>query len=316
MSNLILKFAMMLVVIFGSVILGLLFKGIDRILNAKIQKRVGPPIWQPFYDLKKLMIKESIIPRKAVKWIFELSPLVSLAASILILFYIPIAGKSILGNSGDLILIIYLFIFPGLSLVLGAFSSNSPYANLGGQRLVINMLGYEFPLAIVCLVPVWLIHQNGFANIFSLSTIYAHNIWGLVDPIGIIGLLIEVMVIFIIIAGELSKTPFDIEAADSEIAGGALAEYSGRNLAMFYIAEAVKTIAFGSLFIALFFPWNIEAFFGIKILIYLLKLLAVIFIGLTIVRTMTSRFKISRLTRVYWVYISLFAFTGFLFILL
>jgi len=50
MSNLILKFAMMLVVIFGSVILGLLFKGIDRILNAKIQKRVGPPIWQPFYD--------------------------------------------------------------------------------------------------------------------------------------------------------------------------------------------------------------------------------------------------------------------------
>ncbi len=305
----------MLAVIFGSVILGLLFKGIDRILSAKMQKRVGPPLLQPFYDLKKLMVKESIIPRQAPKWIFELSPLISLAVSILLLFYIPIAGKSILGNSGDLILIIYLFIIPGLGLVLGAFSSNSPYANLGSQRLVINMIGYEFPLAVVSLVPVWLIYKNGFSNIFSLSTIYAHNIWGLIGPLGIIGLLIESAVIFIVIAGELSKTPFDVEAADSEIAGGALAEYSGRNLAMFYIADAVKTLAMASLFIALFFPWNIQSNFGVMFLIYFLKLFLIIFVSLTLIRTITSRFKISRLTRTYWGYITLFAVIGFLFTL-
>jgi len=315
MFNLILKLLIMLAVIFGSVILGLLFKGIDRILSAKMQKRVGPPLLQPFYDLKKLMVKESIIPRQAPKWIFELSPLISLAVSILLLFYIPIAGKSILGNSGDLILIIYLFIIPGLGLVLGAFSSNSPYANLGSQRLVINMIGYEFPLAVVSLVPVWLIYKNGFSNIFSLSTIYAHNIWGLIGPLGIIGLLIESAVIFIVIAGELSKTPFDVEAADSEIAGGALAEYSGRNLAMFYIADAVKTLAMASLFIALFFPWNIQSNFGVMFLIYFLKLFLIIFVSLTLIRTITSRFKISRLTRTYWGYITLFAVIGFLFTL-
>jgi len=315
MPNLILKLTMMLGVVFGSVVLGLLFRGIDRILNAKMQKRVGPPLLQPFYDLKKLMVKESIIPKYAPKWIFEASSLISLTASILLLFYIPIAGKSILGNSGDLILVIYLFVVPGLSLALGAFSSNSPYANLGGQRLIINMLGYEFPLVVASLVPVWLIYKNGFLNIFSLNAIYAHNIWGLAGPLGIIGLLLESVVIFIIMAGELSKAPFDIDMADSEIAGGTLAEYSGRNLAMFYLAEVIKTVAIASLFVTLFFSWNIETHFGIRFLIYLLKLFLIIFVGLTFIRTVTSRIKISRLTRAYWGYITLFAIIGFLFTL-
>ncbi len=315
MTNLILKFVMAMGIIFGSIILGLLLKGIDRILVARMQRRIGPPLLQPFYDVKKLMIKESIIPKDAIKWIFELSPLISLAVSILILFYIPIAGKSILGNSGDLILVIYLFIFPGLTLALGAFSSNSPYSNLGGQRLIINMLGYEFPLAIVSLTPAWIIYKNGFSNPFSLETIYTHNIWNLVGPVGTIGLLIETVVIFIIIAGELSKTPFSLDTADSEIAGGVLAEYSGRNLAMFYIAEAVKLVAIASLFIALFFPWNIGTIFGINLLIYLLKLFLITFFSSSLIRTATSRFKISHLTRTYWGYLTLLAILGFIFTL-
>jgi formate hydrogenlyase subunit 4 len=315
MFNLILNFFLIIIVAFGSVCLGLFFKGIDRILNAKIQKRVGPPLLQPFYDLRKLMVKESIIPKNASKRIFEIAPLISLVSSILILLYTPIAGKSILGGSGDLILIVYLFVFPGLSLVLGSFASNSPYAHIGGQRMIINMLGYEFPLVVASLAPVWIVHVNGSLNIFSLETIYNNNIWSLVGPIGIIGLLIEVIVVFLVIAGELSKTPFDIESAGSEIAGGALAEYSGRNLAMFYLAEAVKIIAIASLFNALFFAWNVDANFGIQFLIYIFKLFLISFVGLTVIRTITSRFKISRLTRSYWGYIGLLAILGFLFIL-
>lgn len=315
MLNLILNFFLIIFVAFGGVCLGLFFKGIDRILSAKMQKRVGPPIFQPFYDLRKLMVKESIIPKNASKRIFEIAPLISLVSSLLILLYVPIAGKSILGGSGDLILIIYLFVFPGLGLVLGSFSSNSPYANIGGQRMIINMLGYEFPLVIASLVPVWLVHSNGFLNIFSLETIYNNNVWNLVGPLGIVGLSIEAIVVFLVMAGELSQTPFDIETAGSEIAGGALAEYSGRNLAMFYLAEAVKVIAIASLFNALFFSWNIDANFGIQLLIYIFKLFLISFVGLTIIRTTTSRFKISRLTRSYWGYIGLLAILGFLFIL-
>lgn len=311
MPNLILKFFLTILIAFGTLSFGLLFKGIDRILSAKMQKRVGPPLLQPFYDLRKLMVKESIIPKNASKRIFELVPLISLASSILILLYTPIAGKSVLENSGDLILVIYLFIFPGLCLALGGLASNSPYAYIGGQRLIINMLGYEFPLAISSLVPAWLLWSKGFGNIFSLKTIYHQNIWNLVGPLGIFGLLIEIFVFFLIIAGEMSKTPFDVESADSEIAGGALAEYSGRNLAMFYLADAAKIIAFSSFFNTLFFPWNINSNFGIQLLFYLFKLFLISFIGITVIRTITSRFKITRLTSFYWKYLGLLAIFGF-----
>jgi formate hydrogenlyase subunit 4 len=73
MLNLILNFFLIIFIAFGGVCLGLFFKGIDRILSAKMQKRVGPPIFQPFYDLRKLMVKESIIPKNASKRIFEIA---------------------------------------------------------------------------------------------------------------------------------------------------------------------------------------------------------------------------------------------------
>ena len=114
--------------------------------------------------------------------------------------------------------------------------------------------------------------------------------------------------------GELSKSPFDIESADSEIVGGALAEYSGRNLAIFHLAEDVKMIAISSLFITLFFPLNIQANFVMQFLVYLLKLFVIMF-GIVLTKTAISRFKVSRLTRVYWLYVGLLAIIGFLFLL-
>ena len=59
--------------LFG-VIFGLLYKGIDRKLVARLQSRIGPPIRQPFYDVWKLRTKENIVPKNAVAWLFNLAP--------------------------------------------------------------------------------------------------------------------------------------------------------------------------------------------------------------------------------------------------
>ncbi|HHF55973.1 MAG TPA: NADH-quinone oxidoreductase subunit H, partial [Thermoplasmatales archaeon] len=74
-----------------AILFGLLFKGIDRKLVARMQGRVGPPIRQPFLDAIKLMNKETIVPENAVKWMYNASPIICLAASIILLLYIPIA---------------------------------------------------------------------------------------------------------------------------------------------------------------------------------------------------------------------------------
>ena len=55
-----------------SIMVGLFYKGIDRILTAKMQRRVGPPLLQPFFDVEKLMVKENIIPQDSLKWFFNL----------------------------------------------------------------------------------------------------------------------------------------------------------------------------------------------------------------------------------------------------
>ena len=106
----------------GGIVLGLLYKGIDIILAARIQGRVGPPITQPFRDVKKLLVKESIVPENAVKWLFNLMPGLALISAIAILLYLPLGTTPVLEGYGDLILVLYLLIFPSLALVIGGFA--------------------------------------------------------------------------------------------------------------------------------------------------------------------------------------------------
>ena len=81
-----------IVVSIVGIVLGLLYKGIDRKLAAHMQGRIGPPIRQPFFDIRKLLVKENVIPENAIEWIFNLVPILGLGATISILLFLPIGG--------------------------------------------------------------------------------------------------------------------------------------------------------------------------------------------------------------------------------
>ncbi len=320
-------FYKMLLVPFVAVVgiaLGLFYKGIDRVLAARMQARVGPPFTQPFRDVKKLLIKETIVPRDAVKWLFNLMPVVALSASVVILMYLPLGGMApVLGGHGDLILVIYLLIFPPLALVLGGFASGSPYATVGSQREMVTMLSYEFPLAITAVSTAWLLSAaNPGLAVFSLGVIAANPVWSLAGPLGIAGLALLLISLLIVMPGKLGVLPFDAAEAETEIAGGVLVEYSGRNLAMFYLADAVKTVVMGSIVIALFLPWGIAGNLGLSgaagamadALFFLVKLFAVVFAGSIFVRVAVARLRITQLVKAYWGYTTLIALCGLLLI--
>ena len=78
-----------LITLFG-LVFGLIYKGIDRKIAAHMQGRIGPPLKQPFLDLRKLFVKENIVPENAVDWVFNLAPLLGLVSCITILLYLPI----------------------------------------------------------------------------------------------------------------------------------------------------------------------------------------------------------------------------------
>ena len=314
--------------IFFGIIFGLLYKGIDRKLSAHMQGRIGPPIRQPFRDIVKLFTKENIIPENSIPWVFNLAPLVGLVATITILLYIPIGGfEPLVTSQGDLILILYLLIIPSLAMVIGGFASGSPYATVGAQREMATMIGYEFPLAIIIVTFAWIFGNTtvglGLSNSFTLATITSIPIWESVGILGFIGVIILLLVLLLVTPAELSKIPFDTPEAETEIAGGLLAEYSGRNLGMFYLTDAVKTVVMASLIVALFFPYNISTFLGLKsypamiidFIFFLIKVLVVIVFSVTLVRVAIARLKIDQVVYTYWVWFTLLALVGLILIM-
>ena len=130
---------------------GLLLCGIDRKLVARMQKRVGPPVLQPFYDFFKLLGKETIIPVTANRTVFLLAPLVGLAAQVVLQLFIPVFSFNAFQGVADVIVILYLLLIPALSVILGAASSGSPYSGVGLSREMVTILAVELPLVLVLL---------------------------------------------------------------------------------------------------------------------------------------------------------------------
>jgi len=300
-----------IVILFGSGLLGLVYKGFDRKLAAHMQGRIGPPLRQPFYDVTKLMVKENIVPSHAVKWLFNAMPLLSLAAVATILFYLPLGGFApLFSGYGDLILVLYLLAVPALAMMVGGFAASSPYASVGAQREMVMLMSYEFPLAITLVTLAWRLSTilPAGAHTFSLAVLAAHPLWTLVGPLGVVGLVLLLFALLVVTPAELTKIPFDIPEAETEIAGGILAEYSGRNFAMFYLADAIKMVVMGTLVVALFVPYGIASAVGlhgalggfIDTLFFLVKVFFVIFLSVITVRVGFARLKIDQVTRLFW----------------
>ena len=348
------------------IIVGLIYKGIDRKLSAHMQGRIGPPIRQPFRDVVKLFTKENIVPENSIPWIFNMAPFIGLISTISILLFIPIGGLDpVLGGLltdssgspliyGDLVLILYLLLIPSLAMVIGGFASGSPYATVGAQREMATMMAYEFPLAIIIVSFAWAINRNIInlnltitepanhisQNAFSITELNniptsvtaqgvitgTSTIWGIIGPLGLIGLLILLFVLILITPAELSKIPFDSPEAETEIAGGLLAEYSGRNLGLFYLTDAVKTIVMASIVVMLFFPFNLSPTLGLEsgsyaayaadIIFYLVKILLVVIFSVTVIRVAIARLKIDQIVYTYWFWLTLAALFGLVFIII
>jgi formate hydrogenlyase subunit 4 len=217
--------------------------------------------------------------------------------------------QALLGGFGDALLIVYLLILPSLAFAVGGFASSSPYATVGAQREMVVLMSYEFPLAVAIVTLGWRIGHATTANPFMFSTIAEYPIWSLVGPLGIVGALILVFTLVVVTSGKGAKVPFDVAEAETEIAGGILIEYSGRNLCLFYLADIIKAFAMASLVVALFIPYNLSPLVGIGTpvlagivdgLFFLVKVFAVMFISMSVIRTGMARFKISQVS---WVYI-------------
>ena len=211
-------------------LLGGLINGLDRILTARLQSRIGPPVLQPFYDVIKLLGKEKMVVN--VWQAFCAYCYIAAASISLVMFFLR----------SDLLLILFIQAVGAVFLVIGALSSTSPFSQVGAHRELLQILSYE-PLLVLITVGVYL--ETGS---FKIATVYT---WS--EP-----LLLKLPFLYLVLGYALTiklrKSPFDLSTshhAHQELVKGLLTDYSGPFLALTEIGhwfEIVLLLGFCSLF--------------------------------------------------------------------
>jgi len=189
---------------------GLLY-GFERIVKARMQRRIGPPLLQPFYDVLKLADKRRMI-------IHSTHAFLGIVHCLSLWF-----ALAVLVLGGDLILVIFLHLLSTGLLILAGYSTRSIFSHLGANRTSIAILTYE-PVLILIAVSVFM--QTGS---FEVASIFSHN------ELLIIKLPLAFVALLLILPIKLKKSPFDVAEAHQEVVGGVELEFSG----IFY--EAVYT---------------------------------------------------------------------------
>ena len=212
-------------------LLGGLLDGIDRIISARMQRRKGPGILQPFYDLGKLFSKEMIAVNN-VQLLLNLSYLVILM----------IAGAMLFAGA-DLLMVLFILSTADMFLIMAASSDSSPYANMGASREMLQMMAYE-PLTLLIAVGFYLTTGS-----FQVSDIIRADVSAV---LWMPGLLIGFMFTAAI---KFRKSPFDLSTshhAHQEMVKGLTTEMSGTTLAIMNIAEYYEMVLLLGIF-CLFF---------------------------------------------------------------
>ena len=202
-------------------IIGGLVSGMDRILTARMQSRIGPPVLQPFYDVVKLLFKEPLVVN--VWQAFCAYCYIAAASISVVLFFLQ----------SDLLLIFFVQAVGAVFLVVGALSSTSPFSQIGAHRELLQILSYE-PLLVLVVVGFYL--ETGS---FKIADIYAWQ-----HP-----LLLKLPFLFIVLGYALTiklrKSPFDLSTchhAHQELVKGLLTDYSGPFLALTEIGHWFEVV--------------------------------------------------------------------------
>ena len=280
--------------------LSLLFEGIDRKVHARMQKRIGPPIIQPFYDFIKLFNKERIVPVTASSGIFTAIPIIAAATSILGAA-IPLASliyKTDVG--GDLILVLYLLAMSSVMVMVGGSSSGNPYGAIGFSRKMTMLIAYEVPM-LISIVSVSL-NCNSLAYYDVVSAqIMAKLLLAFTRP----SMAVAATTFLLCIPAAADAVPLDISEAKTEIIHGSLVEYGGPYLALIKLAKAASNFALTLLAATVFFylPALFDGYVSLGLgAVFLSLVIALIFwlLTITVPRTIFARLKIGQAFKFYW----------------
>ena len=229
-------------------VLGCLLAGIDRKVSARMQGRVGPPLLQPYYDVRKLLEKDNVSVNSTEGTYITCA-----------LVFALVAG-GIFYSGGNLLMSVFVITLSGLLFIVAAYSARSPYAEVGAAREALQVMAYE-PMVLLMAVAFYLAAGTfDSAGVFALGAPVVTAIWP-----AFLGFLFVLTI-------KLRKSPFDLSYshhAHQELVKGVTTEMSGPTLAKVEVMHWCENVLFLG-WTGLFFIWSNPASLVLAVVVALL----------------------------------------------
>jgi len=212
---------------------------------AHMQSRYGPMEAGRFHgwaqlvaDGVKFIQKEDVVPAAADRWVFSLAPGVAMVPYIVLIVVIPFSDRIFAVNLD--LGVFFLLAMSSVSVIgvlMAGWASANKFSLIGALRAAAQLIAYELPLV---LAAASIVMQASTMSLVGISEAQESYWYVLTQPIG--------FVIFMIAAlAELTRPPFDMPVADSEIIFGAYTEYTGLKFAFFLLAEYGGIVALSAI---------------------------------------------------------------------
>ncbi len=266
--------------------------GIIKKIKAFSQKRKGAPVLQLYYDIFKLMKKDTVVS-ETTSWIFKAAPYITFTANLCAALLIPVTTLiKPVSFAGDIILSIYILALGRFFLTLAGLDTGSTFGGMGSSREMMISSIFE-PAMLVSFFTIGLMAKSTSAYAMMVNAVKLGPL--IIQPVYVLIFL----AVFIILMAETARIPIDDPATHLELTmvhEAMILEYSGRHLALMELGASIKQLILITLLANLFIPLDALIHVGnpaigviISLLLYLVK---VIFISVLVAITEISTVKL------------------------
>ena len=227
--------------------------GVMRRVRARLEGRAGPPVSQPWRDIRKLMRKERIVPANA-SWVFSAAPLVLVATAALVAGIAPfLTTRSALDSIGDLFAVVYLLLLGTVFLALAGLDPGTAFGGMGASReMTVAAVAEPTILLAVFALSV----TAGSSNLAAIVTATLHHPSAAASPESVLAF----AALTVVTLAETGRLPIDNPSTHLELTmihEAMTLEYAGPDLALVELAAQLRLVVLLGLLANLFVPWGI-----------------------------------------------------------
>lgn len=268
--------------------------GFIRWLKARLQGRRGAPVWQPYFEIRKLFGKEAVVSHTA-SWLFRATPFMVFGTSVIVASLVPLvivpAAPLVVG---DVFAAVYLLLLGTFFLALAGLDTGSPFGGMGASREM-TVVALTEPTVALSIVALAL--NAGSTN---FSQIVARTI---AEPAAALGPghLLAFAALFVVTLAETGRLPVDNPSTHLELTmihEAMVLEYSGPYLALIEWGAALKLLIFLALAANLFMPWGIAfSLSPVALMIGLVSVivkLGVLAVAIAVLETRVAKLRLFR----------------------